>query len=93
MSPKLYIYFAIFVLTIGFIKWAHYSVDIGGYNRAIAEMSAKKDDAETEGQADVETVIEYRDRVKVEYRDRIKEIYLTKGNESCLDATYTSLGL
>ena len=82
-----------FVLTIGFIKWYSGNQYDAGYNAHKAEVADIRDEADIEGQADVETVIEYRDRVKVEYRDRIKEIYLTKGNESCLDATYTSLGL
>lgn len=93
MNPKLYIYFAVFVLTIGFIKWYSGNQYDLGYNTHKAEIADLRDEADEADRTDVETIIEYRDKVKVEYRDRIKEIYLTKGNESCLDATYTSLGL
>ena len=93
MMPKIYAYMFIVLAVIGFAKWGYSAIYDAGYNAHKVEVSDIKDNADTEGQKDVETVIKWRTETKVEYRDKIKKIYLTKGNESCLDATYTSLGL
>ncbi len=93
MSPKLYIYFAIFVLTIGFIKWYSGNQYDAGYNAHKAEVADIRDEADIEGQADVETVIEWRTKEKVVYRDKIKYIDSVEDATGCLDTKLVDMGI
>ena len=93
MISKIYVYAFILIISIGFIKWYSDRQYDAGYSAHKAEIADIKNEAETQGQKDVKTVIKWRTKIKEVEVETIKNIYLTKGNESCLDATYTSLGL
>lgn len=89
---KLIIYAVLILALIGFIKWAHYTVDMGGYNRHKSEVADIKDDAVAKDKIAVKEVIRWREKEKVIYRDKIKKIYIAKDATGCADVKLTDMG-
>lgn len=86
---KLFIVLAI----IGLIKWGHYQVDLGGYNRHKSEISDNKDDADKKDEGKVKVVIEYRTKVKKVYVDKVKKIYVAKDPTGCRNTKLIDMGI
>ena len=91
--PKIYVYAILIFFVLGFLKWAHYQVDMGGYNRHKAEVADTKDEAEEGDKKAVETVIKWRTKEKVIFRDKIKKIYVAKDATGCLDTKLIDMGI
>jgi len=89
---KLYIYFVVFILLIGFIKWGHTQVYNQGYNAHKAEVADIKDESVKDDVADVKTIIKWREKEKVVYRDKIKYIDSVKDATGCADIKLTDMG-
>jgi len=89
---KLIIYTVLILALIGFIKWAHYTVDMGGYNRHKSEVADIKDAAVAKDKEDIRTIIKWREKEKVVYRDKIKFIDRVKDTTGCADVKYTDMG-
>ena len=89
---KLYIYFAVFVLTMGFIKWYSDNQYDAGYNKHKAEVADVKDAAVAKDKVAVKEVIKWREKKKVIYRDKIKKIYIAKDATGCADVKLTDMG-
>lgn len=93
MPSKIYVYAILFFLFVGFVKWAHYQVDMGGYNRHKAEVADQKDDHVTEGEEKVKIVIKWRTKEKVIYRDKVKKIYINPDPTGCRDTKLIDMGI
>ena len=89
---KLIIYAVLILAIIAFVKWAHYTVDMGGYNRHKSEIADSKDASEEKDKAAVKEVIKWRTKEKKIYVDKIKYIEAVKDTTGCADTKLTDMG-
>lgn len=89
---KLYIYFAVLIIVIGFIKWYSNNQYDAGYNAHKAEVADKKDEVRVVYRDKVKEIIKWRIKVKKEYVTKIKYIDSVKDTTGCADVKYTDMG-
>lgn len=89
---KIWAYIILAGLVLGFLKWAHYTVDIGGYNRHKAEMSDSKDANDKKEDKQIDTLIGKKAGLKKDFKKKEKKIEKAKDPTGCADVKLIDMG-
>ena len=92
MPGKIWAYLIIILALIGLLKWAHYEIDLSGYNRHKAEISDSKDSQDKKEDKQVDTLIDKKADLKKNLKVEEKKIDKAKDKTGCADVKLIDMG-